>query len=93
MDGVLDFWMQKGVAGFRIDAVSRLFEDPQMRDDPYLPAMNAYGDRNIKQQYQQNLIDRSLAEAGFRRDVAVHLPYFDAWPKWFPRREEWCRRS
>jgi alpha-glucosidase len=55
MDGVLDFWMRKGVAGFRIDAVSRLFEDPQMRDDPYSPGMNAYGDRNIKHLYTDDL--------------------------------------
>src|SRR6201996_5630371 len=55
MDGVLDFWMQKGVAGFRIDAVSRLYEDPQMRDDPYLPGMNVYGDRNIKHVYTDDL--------------------------------------
>ncbi|KAA6464803.1 alpha-glucosidase [Acidobacteria bacterium AB60] len=55
MDGVLDFWMQKGVAGFRIDAVSRLFEDPQMRDDPYLPGYNVYGDRNIKHLYTDDL--------------------------------------
>ncbi len=55
MDGVLDFWMQKGVAGFRIDAVSRLFEDPQMRDDPYLPGKNVYGDRNIRHLYTDDL--------------------------------------
>lgn len=55
MDGVLDFWMQKGVAGFRIDAVSRLFEDPQMRDDPYMPGINVYGDRNIKHVYTDDL--------------------------------------
>jgi alpha-glucosidase len=55
MDGVLDFWMQKGVSGFRIDAVSRLFEDPQMRDDPYMPGMNVYGDRNIKHLYTDDL--------------------------------------
>jgi alpha-glucosidase len=55
MDGVLDFWMQRGVAGFRIDAVSRLFEDPQMRDDPYLPGINVYGDRNIKHLYTDDL--------------------------------------
>ncbi len=51
MYGVLDFWMKRGVAGFRIDAVSRLFEDPQMRDDPYLPGHDAYGDRNIQHKY------------------------------------------
>ena len=55
MDGVLDFWMKRGVAGFRIDAVSRLFEDPQMRDDPYLPGINVYGDRNIQHKYTDDL--------------------------------------
>ena len=55
MDGVLDFWMKRGVAGFRIDAVSRLFEDPEMRDDPYLPGHNAYGDRNIQHKYTDDL--------------------------------------
>jgi alpha-glucosidase len=55
MDDVLDFWMKRGVAGFRIDAVSRLYEDPQMRDDPYLPGHNAYGDRNIQHKYTDDL--------------------------------------
>jgi alpha-glucosidase len=55
MYGVLDFWMKRGVAGFRIDAVSRLFEDPAMRDDPYLPGRNAYGDRNIQHKYTDDL--------------------------------------
>jgi alpha-glucosidase len=55
MDGVLDFWMKRGVSGFRIDAVSRLFEDPNLHDDPYLPGFNAYGDRNIEHKYTDNL--------------------------------------
>jgi len=55
MDGVLDFWMKHGVAGFRIDAVSRLYEDPELRDDPYLPGTNAYGDRNIQHTYTDDL--------------------------------------
>ena len=55
MYGVLEFWMNHGVAGFRIDAVSRLFEDPEMRDDPYLPGFNAYGDRNIQHKYTDDL--------------------------------------
>lgn len=54
MDGVLDFWMRHGAAGFRIDAVSRLFEDPALHDDPYLPGTNAYGDRNIEHKYTDN---------------------------------------
>jgi len=55
MDGVLDFWMRRGVAGFRIDAVSRLFEDPSLHDDPYLPGHNVYGDRNIQHKYTDDL--------------------------------------
>lgn len=54
MDGVLDFWMKHGASGFRIDAASRLFEDPQLHDDPYLPGTNAYGDRNIEHKYTDN---------------------------------------
>jgi alpha-glucosidase len=55
MFDVVRFWLNKGAAGFRIDAVSRLFEDPNLHDDPYLPGYNAYGDRNIKHQYTDDL--------------------------------------
>jgi alpha-glucosidase len=55
MMGVLEFWMNHGVAGFRIDAASRLFEDPDLHDDPYLPGYNAYGDRNIQHKYTDDL--------------------------------------
>lgn len=55
MGDVLRFWLKRGVAGFRIDAASRLFEDPQFRDDPYLPGHNVYGDRNIQHEYTDNL--------------------------------------
>ena len=54
MEDVLRFWMDNGVDGFRIDAVSRLFEDPNLHDDPYLPGYNAYGDRNIQHVYTDN---------------------------------------
>jgi alpha-glucosidase len=54
MENVLRFWMDRGVAGFRIDAVSRLFEDPGLHDDPYAPGYNVYGDRNIIHKYTDN---------------------------------------
>jgi len=54
MDGVLEFWMKHGVDGFRIDAVSRLFEDPALHDDPYRTGYNAYGDRNIEHKFTDN---------------------------------------
>jgi alpha-glucosidase len=55
MYDAMRFWLGRGVAGFRIDAVSRLFEDPNLHDDPILPGKNAYGDPNIAHKYTDNL--------------------------------------
>ena len=55
MYGVLRFWLDKGASGFRMDAVSRLFEDPNLHDDPILPGTNAFGDPNIQHKYTDDL--------------------------------------
>ena len=55
MYDVVRFWLKKGASGFRVDAVSRLYEDPAMRDEPILPGTNAYGDPNIKRIYTDDL--------------------------------------
>ena len=55
MYDVLRFWLDRGAAGFRIDAISRLFEDPNLHNDPILPGKNAYGDPNIRHKYTDNL--------------------------------------
>ena len=55
MYDVLRFWLDKGAAGFRMDAVSRLFEDPNLHDDPILPGKNAFGDPNTQHKYTDNL--------------------------------------
>ena len=55
MYDVMRFWLDKGTAGFRIDAVSRLFEDPNLHDDPILPGKNAFGDPNIQHKYTDDL--------------------------------------
>src|SRR4051812_13050032 len=49
------FWLNKGASGFRVDAVSRLYEDPNLHDDPILPGKNAYGDPNIEHKYTDDL--------------------------------------
>jgi alpha-glucosidase len=41
MGDVLRFWLDRGVDGYRIDAIDRLLKDPQLRDDP--PATEPYG--------------------------------------------------
>ncbi len=55
MFDVTRWWYKRGVAGFRLDAVDILFEDPNLRDNPILPGKNAYGDPNMKNEYNIKL--------------------------------------
>ncbi len=48
MFDVTRWWYKRGVAGFRLDAVDILFEDPEFRDNPVLPGKNEFGDPNMK---------------------------------------------
>jgi alpha-glucosidase len=47
------FWIERGVAGFRLDAVTTLYEDPKLRDEPIVrdssgkPVINAFGDVTV----------------------------------------------
>ena len=38
---IINFWLNKGVGGFRFDAITTLFEDPEWRDD--LPVLDKNG--------------------------------------------------
>ncbi|XWK71039.1 alpha-glucosidase [Tunturiibacter gelidiferens] len=49
------FWLDRGVAGFRLDAIPTLFEDPQLRNEPDAGGINAQGDPNLKDIYTSNL--------------------------------------
>jgi len=55
MYDIIRFWLDKGVAGFRLDAVPSLFEDPQLKDNPYFDGTDAYGERNVARAYTDNL--------------------------------------
>jgi len=48
------WWYKRGVAGFRLDAVDTLFEDPALHDNPVLPGTNAQGDPNLQNKYNTN---------------------------------------
>ena len=37
MYDVLRFWLDRGVDGFRVDALRQLLKDPQLRDNPPNP--------------------------------------------------------
>ena len=73
MFDVVRFWLDRGVSGFRIDAVSRLYEDPNLHNDLILPGHNVYGDPNIEHKYTDNLpeVHDTLREL---RDVVDRYP-------------------
>jgi alpha-glucosidase len=43
MHGVLRFWLDRGVDGFRIDVVHKMLKDPGLRDNPLLPGREGHG--------------------------------------------------
>ncbi len=51
----LRFWLDRGVAGFRLDAVPTLFEDPSLQDEELLSGTNKFGDRREMTSLQENL--------------------------------------
>ncbi|HEY5329469.1 MAG TPA: alpha-glucosidase [Acidobacteriaceae bacterium] len=55
MFDVMRFWLDRGVAGFRLDAIPSLFEDPQLRNNPVLGGTNAQGDPRVGNLYTDNL--------------------------------------
>jgi alpha-glucosidase len=57
---IIAFWLNRGVGGFRFDAITTLFEDPEMRDDDVLlkegkPYLNNYGDIALDDTRTNNL--------------------------------------
>ncbi len=66
------FWLKRGVAGFRLDAVDTLFEDPQLRDEEVIkdndgkPKVNAFGDPVLDQSLTVNLPKLHEVLAGLR---------------------------
>lgn len=55
MFNAVRFWLDRGVAGFRLDAIPTLFEDPKLTDAKLLPGTNPYGDQNQDTSQYENL--------------------------------------
>jgi alpha-glucosidase len=67
MFDVTRWWYKRGVAGFRLDAVDTLFEDPDLRDNPVLPGTNKYGDPNMEDKYDKKLPEVHEVMRGLRK--------------------------
>ncbi|NUQ28050.1 MAG: alpha-glucosidase [Acidobacteriaceae bacterium] len=55
MFDVARFWLNRGVAGFRLDAIDTLLEDPSLADAKESPGKNAFGDPNVDHSPQMGL--------------------------------------
>jgi alpha-glucosidase len=88
------FWLDRGVAGFRLDAVPTLFEDPKLRDEPVLGGTNKQGDPNLSDIYTSNLPEvhgvmrrlRALVDKYPGNRVLIgetYLPNVEELDKWY----------
>jgi alpha-glucosidase len=85
MYDVVRFWINRGVAGFRFDAITRLFEDPHWRDDAEIKdatgktTTNNYGDVALDDAMTNNLPQvhdvlrelRQVADSYKGRDIVL----------------------
>jgi alpha-glucosidase len=91
MQDALRFWIERGAAGYRVDAIDRLLKDAQLRDDP--PASEDFGlplsdgERKLALSNSRNAPDTSEALGRIREAVGdallvgeVYLPS----AKWQP---------
>ena len=61
--GVLDFWLEKGVDGFRLDVAGTYLHDPALTDNPPVPAAERTGrDWSHAGNLQRHLHDSNLPE-------------------------------
>ncbi|MFZ0817818.1 MAG: alpha-glucosidase, partial [Candidatus Sulfotelmatobacter sp.] len=68
MFDVTRWWYKRGVAGFRLDAVDTLFEDPKLRDNPIQSSgKNAFGDPIEENKYNTKLPEVHDVLRGLRK--------------------------
>ncbi len=94
MFNTLRFWLDRGVAGFRLDAVPTLFEDPSLANEELLSGTNKFGDPNEMTTLQENLPEvhgviqrmRSMIDSYRGERVLIgetYLPNVQELNKWY----------
>jgi len=77
MQDALGFWVDRGAAGYRVDAIDRLLKDPELRDDP--PASEPFGlplsddEKRFALTHSRNAPDTPAALARIREAVGDNL--------------------
>src|SRR5215210_4709726 len=78
MQDALGFWIDRGAAGYRVDAIDRLLKDPELRNDPAAtgePFGLPLSDQELKRAltHSRNAPDTPKALARIREAVGDHL--------------------
>jgi alpha-glucosidase len=77
---IISFWLERGVGGFRFDAITQLFEDPSLADEAVLkdkngkPLVNAFGDPVLDDSKTDNL----PGVHAVMQEMRTHMDTFDA---------------
>ncbi|MDE2295698.1 MAG: alpha-glucosidase [Gammaproteobacteria bacterium] len=69
---VMRFWLDRGVSGFRLDAVPQLFEDATLRDERPLGGVNAFGDPVLDRSRTEDLPQVHVVMRELRRLVDAY---------------------
>ncbi len=81
---ILRFWLDRGVAGFRFDAISTLYEDPSLADEAEIkdkdgkPILNVFGDVRLDSSKTRNLPGVHTVMQEMRAAMDTFNP--NAWP-------------
>lgn len=74
MFACMRFWLDKGVAGFRLDAIGALFEDPQLRQERETGGTNAQGDPNLDDIYTADQVGVHDVVRRMRKMIEQYSP-------------------
>jgi alpha-glucosidase len=66
------FWYERGAAGFRLDAVDTLYEDPQLKDNPIVAGTDNFGRPKQDEIYDKKLPEVHDALKKLRRVADEH---------------------
>jgi alpha-glucosidase len=84
MEGVIRFWLDRGVDGFRIDVAHYSMKDPQLRDNPIATSPRQRGHRPLYEYDTQiHLYDKGHADLHpiYRKFRQVLDAYNHDWPR------------
>ncbi len=69
MFDAMRFWLDRGVAGFRLDAVTSLFDDASVGDEPEAGGLDAFGAPNLRHVHTDDLPEEHTVVRRLRQMV------------------------